>query len=416
MRFGYSGEQVPRMPLTFHYICFKYFKNVDSIARFSNVLTDSYGVWGLLLITVALLLFVFQMYYYLGIYARIPKYRNDKRMPARSDFTEGISVIVLLNEDMWYLENTLPKLLSQDYKKYEVLVVELGTSEEFSNDLAAMKYHYPHLVTTRMESTSRFPISDKMAYNVGIKGASYANIILATSVSYPVSQKWLSCMAKGFVNGEVVLGYAGMEQRPEFFNQMIRASRFMSSVRWLSSAIERKPYRGTIHNIGFTKDIYFRYKGFDYLNMNMGIDDLFIQRIASNVNTSVVMNPHATVRERQWGGADWWRERRKFCLASLPYYHAEAKNNVFLEEANRLLFYIVMVVVLVIMPLEIKIGGAFLWLFRQIIVRYKMRQVRRRLGEPGIGNALMLYDLISPIIRLWLVIMSRLRPASGIWR
>lgn len=389
---------------------------MESIIRFSNMLTDSYGVWGLLLITVAILLFVFQMYYYLGVYARIPKYRNNKRRPARSGFSEGVSVIVLLEDNVWYVENTLPKLLSQDYGQYEVVVVELGTSEDFSDMLAAVKVRYPNLVTTRMESNSRFPISDKMAYNVGIKGASYENIILTTSASYPVSEKWLSCMSQGFVNGEVVLGYCGIEKRKGFFNKMIRSSRLMSSVRWLSSAIDGKPYRGIIHNIGFTKDIYFRYRGFDYLNMNLGIDDLFIQRIVSNANTSVVMNPHATVRERQWGGADWWSERRKFNLASYPYYSAEVQNTTFFEEATRLMFYVVMTVVLIIMPFEIKIGGACLWLLRQVLVRYKMGKVRRRLGESGIGNALMLYDLISPFTRVWFITMSRVRPASGVWR
>lgn len=387
---------------------------MDIILDLYGQLHEVAGTAGIIIMALALACFIVQMYYYLGPYARIPSFRGKKTETAKAE--EGISVIVILGNDYTYLENTLPKLMSQDHPLFELIIVELGTDPDFSDELAMIKMRYPNIVTTRMDNDPRFPISRKMAYNVGIKAASYEHILLTTDCATPVSGKWLSMMGKGFARADVVLGYCGVEHKPGAANALMRCNRLMMSVRYLSAAIKGRPYRGIIHNLGFTRKLYFENKGFGNLNMNLGEDDLFVQRIANSGNTTVVMNPQATTREIQWGSMDWWREQYKFGRATFPYYKAASKYYERTESVTRLLFYACIVALCVILPPLWAAGVAGLWLVRLIVVRRQVWRIRHRLGEKGLGWAMTFYDIIEPLQRIWFRFSSLINPPNGVWR
>jgi hypothetical protein len=97
---------------------------------------------------------------------------------------------------------------------------------------------------------------------------------------------------------EVVLGYAvptdndsGMGKRCRAFDTIV------DGVTWLTSAIKGKPYRGTEFNIAYTRDIFFKNKGFSRsLNLRHGDDDIFISEIANSANTAVELSEPSIVR------------------------------------------------------------------------------------------------------------------------
>ena len=387
---------------------------MDKISEIYDLLKTEYGFYGLLLMLSLLILLAVQLRYWLGTYARVSKHKVGRTSAGARD--GGISVVVLTGENFPYIENTLPKLVAQNYDRFEIIVVEIGTTEEFSDELAALKGRLPNLVTTKIEPDPRFPISNKMAYNVGIKAARYENILLTTSDAEPVSDKWLACMGKGFAAGEIVLGYCGMEKKRSMAAKIMRSSRLMMSVRYLSAAIGKKCYRGIIHNIGFSRELYFSNRGFDHLDMNIGEDDLFIQRISKGRSVSVVMNPHATMRETSWGGLGWWWKQRKFYGSAYRLYPRAVKNRIECELGSRLLFLLATVVCIIILPIEIKIGAAALWLLRLFLVRHQLWRIRRRLGENGIGLASVIYDTVEPFTAIALAFSRRVRPMAGVRR
>lgn len=387
---------------------------MEIITETYEMLVSLYGEWGLALLATVFLLFCIQLSYYLGSYSRIPKFRNRKKALGRD--VDGISVVVVIGGNRWYLENVLPRLMMQKYERFEVVLVPVGADEDFMDELAMLRHRYPNLTATKIDEDPRFPISNKMAYNVGIKAASYENIIMTTADAAPTSDKWLDCMAQGFANGEVVIAYCGIEQRKGAVNGSIRSSRLMMSVRYLSSAIKGKPFRGIIHNLGFTKEAYFGNRGFDHLNMNLGEDDLFVNRIATAENTSVVINPHAVTRQFLWGNLSWWREQQRFYASTFRYYPNYAKNSREWETGSRLLFFIACIAAACIMPFEIQIAVAGLFLLRLLIVRFAMWRIRRRLNERKLGWSLMLYDIYSPVSDICNYFYRLLRPSPGVWR
>ncbi len=388
---------------------------MQSVFQLYESLQATYGAPVLWLVTAIIVLFVIQLCYWMRYYARIPAYRVD-RGQERDEQQFAISVIVVVQDDYSYIEETLPLILGQQYPQFEVVVVDLASTEEFSDALLSMQEKWPHLVTSKIEQDPRFPIGRKLALNVGIKAARYERLLITTTAARPTSERWLALMARGFERGDIVLGYCGMECKKGLVNKLIRCARVMTSVRALGSAIRGIPYRGSIHNLGFTKTLYFGAKGFNYLNLNTGEDDLFLQQIATPDNTAIILHPKATVRQWQWGGISWWHNVRKFESYTYKYYPLRIKNAIEWELGSRLLLFLTLLTALCLLPVELKVGAAALWLIRLGIVEFQSWRIRRRLGEEGLGWAWILYDLWAPVceIRLWL--SRTFRPSKGLWR
>ena len=308
--------------------------------EFFNRIITHYGWEGTALAGVLLVMFGIQLYYYLFVYGRIPKYKDTRRPEILSE-TPPVSVVIpLFSEDYAFVEEILPLIVAQEYPDFEVVIVYVGRDTDFYDDLVRIKQSFPQITATKIELNPRFPISPKMALNVGIKSAHYEHLLFTTPDVYPTSDRWLSLMANGFRRGEIVLGYCGMERGKGFANYLIRTWRMMHSVDWISSAVCGRPYRGMRQNYGFTKRLYFGANGFSHLNMNIGEDDLFMSRIIAPGNVSVVLSPRATLREKSWGGLKWWIGTQRFFGGAIPFYPLWVKNFIQWELGSRILFWL----------------------------------------------------------------------------
>ena len=167
-------------------------------------------------------------------------------------------------------------------------------------------------------------------------------------------------MAKGFMRGEIVVGYCGVERGKGFSNYMMRAWRMMHSADWIARAVRRRAYRGTLHNYGFTKSLYFGANGFSHLNMNIGEDDLFMQRVMSRDNVSVILSPRASLREKMWGGMGWWMSQLRYFGSAFRFYPRAVKTFVRWEIGSRVLFFATVVCALAVMPPEYKLAALLL--------------------------------------------------------
>lgn len=360
--------------------------------------------------------FCIQLWYYLGVYGGLPRFRNNRGV--RTEITPPpVSVIVVVRENNYYfVENGLQKLLDQAYHQFEVVVVDCSYDEEISEMLSDIRTRYEHMHLTQIKATHNHDHSIKLAITVGIKAARYEHLLLTTADSYPTSDKWIALMAKGFITGDVVLGYCGIERQRGLANRLMQCSRLATSVRWLSAAIRGHAYRGISHNLGYTKSLYFSHKGFNHLNMNIGDDDLFIRRIVSRNNVSVVMNPNATVRQIPYGGLGWWTRTRKYFSHAFRYYPSGVRLTIGAELWSRLLFFASAIAAMAVLPLLWLAIPVFFLLLRLLIVTTKMKRIARRLGERKLMWAYVLYDLYAPLTEAGMALSRRLRPNRAIWR
>lgn len=364
----------------------------------------------------ALFALIIQLYYYLKKYGAIPRYRNARGKDV-SKPVPPVSVIVVVREsNRYFVENTLPLLLTQEFDRYEVVVVNCSYNDDMTELLSEMATYYRHLHVTAIKAQGVTNHSNKLALTVGIKAASYEHLIFTTADSSPASQKWLALMAKGFVTADVVIGYSGIEQKKGFANKIIRCSRMFASVRYLAAAVNGSPYRGIAANLGYTQSLYFGNKGFNYLNMNIGDDDLFLQKFLDGDNVSVVMNPNAATREIQYGGLGWWYGVCGYRTSTFRFYPARAKNYIRGELWSRFLFFLFSGLSIWALSWWYCLIPVFFIVLRLLLVEMTMLRICRRLGENKLAWVYPLYDIFSPLTSAFLGIIRKLRPNKAVWR
>lgn len=388
---------------------------MEFVIQYYNATVEAYGLWGPVLMALVLVLFGIQLYYYLGLFRRLPSFKVNSQKDAESRMN-GISVVLVMGDDYLYVENTLPLLLHQDYELYEVVVVYVGNNNDFAEMLEMLAETEPHFGMSRIKQHPLFPISNKMALNVGIKAARYDNIVVTTPDARPVSSRWLSLMAKGFRKGEIVIGYCGIEQRKGLTDKIIRSSRMFSSLLYITAAIRRRPYRGTIQNMGFAKHLYFEHNGFGHLNLNIGEDDLFMQQLFKADNYTIVMHPRATMRQARWGGLGWWFHECRLRNHAYPFYPRRTQNFIEWEAGSRLLFFVAACAAIVLLPVEIKLAVGLLIIVRFAIVVWQMRRVAKRLGEKKLIPFYFLNDMLEPLFEFAVVISRKIKPLREVWR
>ena len=366
----------------------------------------SYGGFGIALGAAIIALFIVQISLHLGLYGRIASFRLMNRKLIREK-EPAISIVVpLFAEDSAYLDNSLTALLTQDHAEFEVVVVYVGNCDDFFADIKSLQKLYPHLSPVHIDYSPHYPVSTKIALNVGIKSAKHDFVITTSSDATPSSERWLSLLAKGFLYGDIVLGYSGIAHQGGFKNFIFREYQFNDSIAWLSSAIRHRTYSASRNALGFKKSLYFDVRGFNHLNMSIGENDLFVQQIATRDNVSIVLSPRATCTERTWGGWIWWWRRVKLLYSTHRYYPKMATAATAAELTLRVLFFISVIAALVFMPWEFKIAAIIITLLRYFVVMFVIVRNTRRLGETGIVGLHFIYDFIEPILRFCIAATS----------
>ncbi|MFI3266625.1 MAG: hypothetical protein R3Y15_05665 [Rikenellaceae bacterium] len=366
--------------------------------------------------TIAILLVACALLFIIQLYLRIFVWRVKKPKPlAVSLETPSISVVVVLHEyDQSYIETTLIDILNQDYNPFEVVVVDCSYDEFINERLQIIQQQFSHLRITTIRKGSGFDNCEKLALNIGFKAAIYDNLLLTTSKCYPTSNKWIASMAQCFTDKtkQVVIGFSSIEPTKKFYNYFARCERLLWGMGYIGAAQKSKAYRGSRHNMAYTKDSYFNNKGFNHLNMNIGENDLFIQKITNSKNTVVNIAPEAQVKEFKFSSFGEMFDNDCFRSSTRKMYPRGIKQRINIELFSRTLFHAAMIALIATLIIEltkgnlhipIYIGVAAMIILRLVAVLTTAAKASRRLGEKGLVLFFILHDIVSPLygFRVW---------------
>lgn len=229
----------------------------------------------------------------------LPDYEDAER--ATDPDMEPASIVVYSQDQAESLSELLPQLLNQQYAPgFEIIVVNEGESEATRDIVDTLRITHHNLYLTYTPDGARNLSRKKLALMLGIKAAKNRVVVNTTATASIESPHWLETIMRNFTDKsiDVVLGYAVPSDTDTGINKRIRAfDTIAAGVTWLSSAIAAKPYRGTEYNIAYTRDIFFKNKGFSRsLNLRHGDDDIFISEIANRYNTAVEISEPSIVR------------------------------------------------------------------------------------------------------------------------
>ena len=388
--------------------------------EFLTNIFEHYSWQGITLVFLAVTLFAIQIYYYAVVYNRIISFRLMRERERRRE-NPAISIIVpMRGESERFLVDELPALLHQEYDHYEVVVVYIGSDNDYYDELQRIRDNHSYMRLTRMGgSNERFYISTKQALNVGIKSAQYDCLLFTIPGATPVSNEWVATMAKGFERGSVVIAPAVPNfegnNLSTYIMRMIELNQMRNA---MVCAIEGKPYYAPRSNYGFDRKLYDSERGYNYLGLDIGENDLFLQEIATAKRTSVVMSRHSIVKEERIDMVSEWKEQMRYYGNTRQFYPTAAKHFTTRELGSRALFFIVAIAIIVILPLELKLGAIGLLLARYAIAVWSSRRVAHKLGERDMALKYWIYDLLGPMLEwmLWSKKSRNLPNTSRIWK
>ena len=214
----------------------------------------------------------------------------------------AVSVVVYASDQAESLRHLLPSILGQNYRApFEVIVVNEGRSDSTADVVQRLRLIHDNLYLTYTPDGARQLSRKKLALMIGIKAARYPVVVHTTASAVIDSEDWLRHIVAPFGNKdvEVVLGHSSLNfNKDNGFGARSRAfNSTADDLVWLDAALRGKPYRGTELNLAYTRDLFFRNRGFSRsLNLKYGDDDIFINEITTGRNTAVVLEPESIVR------------------------------------------------------------------------------------------------------------------------
>jgi cellulose synthase/poly-beta-1,6-N-acetylglucosamine synthase-like glycosyltransferase len=217
--------------------------------------------------------------------------------------------------------------LEQDYKDFEVLVVNDDSDDDTRDLLNDLGQKYSHLKVVNVEKSKNFFRGKKFPLSLGIKSAKNEVILLTDADCHPVSPDWINLMQQQFSKPHVtiVLGYGSYSVGKGFLNKLIRFDTLMIALQYFSFAKTGIPYMGVGRNLAYRKSLFIENRGFvNHYHVSSGDDDLFVNQNAGRKNTRIefALNSH-TISEPKPDMESWVFQKRRHAKTGRYYkfYH-----------------------------------------------------------------------------------------------
>lgn len=354
-----------------------------------------------------ILLFVaagIQVFYYSFFYLRT----LIKKAKPTTHSHPPLSVVICARNEAINLEAFLYKVLEQDYPNYEVIVVNDRSLDETETVLAQLCLKYKHLRYTNIAFDRSAKHGKKLALTVGIKSAKHEYVVLTDADCYPTSNQWLKHIQKNFTGGrEIVLAYGGYERKRGLLNKLIRFDSMFIALNYLSFALAKIPYMGVGRNLSYSRDLFFKHKGFaSHYALRSGDDDLFVNQAATTKNVAVEVHPESFTRSvPQTTFRNWLIQKRRHLTTGRHYrwYH---KPLLSFEPLSRVLFYASVAVYFALdctIYRDIVLGVIAFKMLLQIIVYYF---ATKRFGEQKLLIYSLVFDILFPFLYLYLFLRN----------
>ncbi len=314
---------------------------------------------------------IIQLFFNLWFFRRLAFYN-----PLNKNQTQQhpVSVIVCARDEADNIARNLPGLLVQSYPStFEVIVVNDNSTDETKYVLVELKKTFKFLHNVELTQEAKHITGKKYPLSIGIKEAKHEIVLLTDADCVPASENWIQKMQDAYSHGiEIVLGYGAYNKKPGILNKLIRFETFHSALQYLSFALAGMPYMGVGRNLSYKKDLFFKNKGFSFMNhISGGDDDLFINKVATSRNTAIVIDKEATTLSNPKTTFNQWIRQKQRHYSTSKFYRPMHKFLLGLFSITHFLLYPILVLSLFSSLWQIALVLLGFRIFTQGIIYYK---------------------------------------------
>ena len=363
-------------------------------------------------ITVFILSWIFQVVHYSYVMEAFNRFVPPDPNPS----PPPVSVIICAKNESDNLKKFLPLIFKQNYKEFEVVVVNDCSTDDTDNVLAQFKKEHKNFYYTSIPVDKKFFHGKKLALSIGIKAARYDHLVLTDADCYPASDKWLQHMAGSFSNDKkIVLGYGRYEKRKGLLNLLIRYETFWNAVQYFGFSLTFKPFMGVGRNIAYEKQLFTDSSHFrNNLSIASGDDDLFLIEMAKPENTTICYSPESQTISLPSTTLRELRAQKSRHLTSSVYYPFFIKSWLFFEYLSCQILWLLTfcsIFFSILAPVFIS-----LFVLHLIWKLHVLKKAGKKLETGRLFWALLPFDWFLPIWIGILWINNILRPNKNKWK
>lgn len=376
-----------------------------------------FDVWGAGLLSMLLVVLIIQIVFYLGYYKKPVSYYNNPSYESESTGEKpSVSVIIISKNESENLAKNLPSILKQDYPDYEVIVVNDGSTDQSEELLKRLKLEYSHLYSTFSPEPPYEHDARKqklLSMTIGIKAATKEVLLFTEADSAPLSQNWISSMISRLTpEKDIVIGYCNYETFKGIRGRIAVFDHLIFTLQYMSMAIKGKPYIGTYRNIAYRKKLFFENKGFSSSLKYENAQDIFLNSIMNENNTSVALSESSFVSSRIYDYKMWRFLKTSYMRAKSNF--GNFKPGIFhIETISRYMFYVISILCLIYSTLSniwLYTAAVMLIFLCRFLIQYSvLKKTSQHFKTKYFLFSIPLIDLLLPCFNFYFFRISKKR-------
>lgn len=253
------------------------------------------------------------------------KVESCRTAPLPDEPLPSLSVIITAHNQCEELKRNLPLILNQIYPEFEVIVVDMNSTDQTKELLEKLEEDYTRLYHTFTPSTGRDISPQRLALTLGVKAASAQWVVFTQADCCPISHQWLRRMGESIAShrsAKMAIGYTRYNKAKSYTERRKRFFRFWQQVLTLNFAYKHGVYRCDGTNLVYNKEFFLSHQGFaSHSNLLVGATDIMVNQNSTKHNTAICLHPEAIMEQQMPQHKHWRQDQRFFQETRLHFKH-----------------------------------------------------------------------------------------------
>ncbi len=323
---------------------------------------------------------------------------NEKTFPP-------VSVLICARNEAENLRKFLPKILTQNYPNFEVIVVNDASEDATSAVLKAFEKDFSHLRIINV--AEKVNLGKKHALSTAIRESKNEILLLTDADCAPASSDWIRGMvSKTSAEKKIVLGVSPYKPtNNSWLHTFIRHETTFTALQYLGFSRAGMPYMGVGRNVLYHKSLYESVAGFSkHSHIMAGDDDLFLNNVLTKNNFAVSLHPSTFMYSLPKNSWKTYIKQKIRHVSVSPNYKLINKIVLGIFGASHLFFYFA-----TFFCIKLKISTIFvscIFVTRQVVLFVIYKQFAKRLEEKKLEATFPLFDAFLVMFNCLIALLS----------
>ena len=238
-----------------------------------------------------------------------------------------LSIIIPTHNQATALRRHLPLILEQDYDRFEVIVIDMNSTDETKDVLERFELQDARLRHTSVPASARDISVERLALTLGFRAAIHDWVVITHPNCAPISQQWLLRFGETIVEPhrgmqnpqlkqpDMVLGIVRYdEQRNSWLDHKVSFYRLWNEICHINHVLNgHAAIRAEGDNMAYRKSFFLEQNAFaSGQGLKAGAEELMVNQTSTPENTALMITPSAMVIQESIPSRHLWKQHLVF--------------------------------------------------------------------------------------------------------